>query len=82
MRSIVVILLLSFTAADAQTIGEWSGLNRLLGRPRSEQMYSLKSISLTCSNKFRPEQRTRGATPLYGRCRSQNRTQRKPVMIS
>ena len=33
MRSIVVILLLSLTAADAQTIGEWSGLNQLLGRP-------------------------------------------------
>lgn len=33
MRSVVVILLLSLTAADAQTIGEWSGLNQLLGRP-------------------------------------------------
>ena len=29
----VVVFLLSLTAADAQTFGEWSGFNRLLGRP-------------------------------------------------
>jgi Domain of unknown function (DUF4142) len=29
----VIVFLLSLTAADAQTFGEWSGLNQLLGRP-------------------------------------------------
>ena len=74
----VVVCLLFLTTADTQTFGEWSGLDRLLGRPPTgaDVLLEFHQFDLFEGAVYAGTADQR-ATPLLENFQGQNRTRRK-----